>query len=350
MTAPPIPLFVLTGFLGAGKTTALNKALADPCLARSAIIINEYGETGLDHLFVPATGETVVELANGCVCCTIRGQLIDTLADLPLEDIDRVIIETTGLADPVPVLQSVNAPELRSRYAFQDMICVVDAINGLDQIVRYQEAARQVALAGTILISKADLVPEDQHQDAMQTLKAELLRINARSTIEPASEAAILSALSDAHTRSGPALAAATDGAKTENHDHAGGSAHAALIRTITLHHDRPMPMQAIEMFCELMTSAHGASLLRIKGVVSVREDPRPLVVHCVGGIMHEPHWLDVWPTDLAGTTVVVIVDGMDTGFVSRLFAGFADLPGIDQPDSAAMLDNPLAIPGRKPV
>lgn len=348
MMSVPIPLYVLTGFLGAGKTTALNQALADPQLSRSAVIVNEFGETGLDHLFIESTGEKIIELANGCVCCTIRGQLIDTLMDLPLAGIDRVIIETTGLADPVSVLQAVGAPEVAKRFSFQRLVCLADAFNASDQLIHYGEAVRQIALANRIFVSKIDMVPESQRAETMKKLAAALGRINASAPVEPVSGPAVIEALS---SESGPAEAALDETRRSslaERNNVKNASPHGSAISTVTLRHDRPLPIKAIEMFCELLTSAHASHLLRLKGVASVREEARPLVVHCVGGIMHEPQWLDAWPDELQGTTIVAILDGLDPAFVQRLFDGFADLPGVDQADSTAMTDNPLAIPGHK--
>lgn len=341
-----LPLYVVTGFLGAGKTTALNRALADPRLARSAVIVNEFGDAGLDHLFVSAAGDSLIELANGCVCCTIRGQLTETLEDLELERIDRVIVETTGLADPVPVLQAVQLPALAGRYRFRGLACVVDALNAAGQLARHGEARRQAALANRLLVSKLDMVPPEERPDWTARLQDRLRELNGHAPIRPANEANAVAALlrePGAEADLSDLVQASEPGPASGRHDHVDSA-----ITTVTLRHDRPMPRRAIEAFCELMTSAHGARLLRLKGVVAVEEDDRPFVIHCVGGVMHEPEWLAAWPDDRAGTTVVVILDGMAPRFVERLFAGFADLPGVDQADRVALTDNPLAVPGHR--
>ena len=188
--AVPISLTVLTGFLGAGKTSLLNRLLADPALAGTAVIINEFGEIGLDHLLVREISEGVVLLQSGCLCCTLRGDLVDALEQL-LRDLDngraafrRVVLETTGLADPVPVLQTAMAhPYLVMRYRLDGVVTVVDAVNGTATLDRHPEAVKQVAVADRIVLTKTDLLDTPARKLGRDALLARLRALNPAAPV-----------------------------------------------------------------------------------------------------------------------------------------------------------------------
>src|SRR5438309_598680 len=188
--ADPIPLSVLTGFLGAGKTSLLNRLVRDPALAGTAVIINEFGEIGLDHLLVKSISDNMVLLQSGCLCCTLRGDLVTALENL-LRDLDngrvdfrRVILETTGLADPAPVLQTAMAhPYLVMRYRLDGVITVVDAVNGAATLDAHMESVKQVAVADRIVLTKTDLIDTPERRRGREELLARLHALNPAATI-----------------------------------------------------------------------------------------------------------------------------------------------------------------------
>lgn len=379
----PIPLTIITGFLGAGKTTLLNRLLAAPELAQAAVIVNEFGDIPLDHLLVANVSDDVIELSSGCLCCTVRGELVSTLEDFlrrldngRLERLSRVVIETTGLAHPGPILHAVMLhPYLVKRFRLDGVVTLVDAVNGMATLDAHEEAMAQVGVADRIVLTKTDLMPDGG--PGVAALRARLHAVNPLAHIldnakgEAVVPALLGAGLYDAETRKVDVakwfgdVDEITDhahhdhdgharGGHYHSHNHAHGHDHAHpvnrhsdSVRAFTLETDRPIELRALDMFLELLVESHGPQLLRVKGIVKLADDPeRPLVLHAVQHVLHPPVRLPEWPDDTRTSRLVFIVDGLPEGFVRSLFDAFTGKPAIDTPDAAALLDNPLAIPG----
>lgn len=371
MTLDPIPVSVLTGFLGAGKTTLLNRLLKDPDLRDTAVIINEFGDVAIDHLLVEQSSDGVIELSDGCLCCTVRGELVDTLADLVdrlqtgrIERLARVVIETTGLADPAPVLQAIMGhPVLVQAFRLDGVITLVDAVNGAATLDAHVEAVKQVAVADRIVLAKADLANDPDHVAALcnriRTINpgAQVFEVTDR---EAGAAGLLACGLYSAESKS-PDVArwlgeATGHDHHAHDHDHHGHDhghhhRHDERIRSISLSHDQPIALSSVEMFLDLIASSHGSRLLRLKGIIETVERPeRPLVVHAVQTLLHPPAFLPQWPDDRRGTRLVLIMIDMPEDYVRRLFAAITGTPRIDTPDRAALESNPLAIPGFRGV
>jgi len=382
---PAIPVTVVTGFLGAGKTSLLNRLVRDPALAGTGFIINEFGEIGIDHLLVEAADDGIVELSSGCLCCTVRGELVTTLENFlrgldngRIEALSRIVIETTGLADPVPVLATLTAhPYLSLRYAIDGVITVVDAVNGSRTLDEHEEAVKQVAVADRLVIAKADL-PEGAARlpaltrrlaalnpgaplvDAATAAPADLLGCGL---YDPATKTADVrrwlnaEAFEDAghhhhhdHDCSGGACDHPSHHHHDGHHHHHGEDSRHDGVSAFSLVSDGTLPAGALEMFLELLRAAHGPKLLRLKGVVRLAEDPeRPLVVHAVQELFHPPVRLPAWPDADRRTRLVFITRDLAEEEVKRLFDAFAGVLAPDTPDRHAMTDNPLALSGFTP-
>jgi G3E family GTPase len=370
----PIPVSVVTGFLGSGKTTLLNRLLKDPALKDTAVIINEFGDVGIDHLLVEQSSDGIIELSDGCLCCTVRGELVDTLADLidrlqsgRIKALSRIVIETTGLADPAPVLAAIMGhPALVQALRLDGVITAVDAVNGGASLDNHMEAVKQAAVADRIVLTKTDL---KAGAAAEAGLISRLKRLNPGAQIlRPAAGEASIAALFNCGLYD-PSSKTADVGRwlneegfrdreherhELEHHGHAHAhdhhhdvNRHDQSISAFTLIHDQPVPMVSVQMFLDLLQSTHGERLLRMKGIICLAEDPdRPLVIHAVQAIMHPPARLREWQGDDRRTRLVMITKDLPEDYVRSLFDAFMGKPAIDRPDGAALASNPLAIAG----
>ena len=378
MTKRPdmIPLFVLTGFLGAGKTTLLNRLLHDPAMAGTAVIINEFGSVGLDHLFIEVKDQNTVLLSSGCLCCTVRGELVSTLEDL-LRDVDngripafsRVVIETTGLADPAPVLQSVlGHPYLNLRYRLQGVMTLVDAVNGEATLDAHVEAVKQAAVADVLVLTKTDLLSDQPA--VLDRLKARLQRLNPYARLLDAAKgeatphhlldltgfvtadkladvAAWLHAehAADHHHHHDHDHHHGHDHGHDHGHHHHDPDRHDAHIRAFSLLADVPIAASALDLFIDLLRSAHGPKLLRVKGLVKLADHrDQPILLHGVQHVFHPPVRLPHWPDSDHRTRLVFITRDLDEEFVQGLWKALTGQPQIDRPDAAALADNPLSL------
>jgi G3E family GTPase len=366
----PVPVSVLTGFLGSGKTTLLNLLLKDPQLADTAVIVNEFGEVSIDHALVESATDGIIELGGGCLCCTVRGELVDTLSDLVerLRDgripaMKRIVIETTGLADPAPVLHALMAhPMLVRTLRLDGVVTTVDAVHGLRTLDAHPEAVKQVAVADRLVLTKTDIADPE----TIAALRDALRAFNPNAEIREAARgddlvALLACGLYDPETKSVDVKRwlgqAASEDAHDHDHHHHDEHGHHHhhhhhhdnSIRSFSLTHPGPIPSAAVEMFVDLLQASYGERLLRMKGIIELAEDPaHPLVLHGVQTILHPPQRLPKWPEGPRGTRMVLITRDVPEDYVRRLFATLTSRPAIDTPDRAAMTENPLAIAGLK--
>ena len=315
--AETTPVTVLTGFLGAGKTTLLNHLLRQPELARTAVLVNEFGEIGLDHLLVEKLDDSTVLLNAGCLCCTVRGDLARVLREmLPRarrDEIARIVIETTGLADPVPILATLMTdPVAASAYRLDGIVTVVDAVNGMTHLDTQDEAVRQAAVADRIVISKADLADPEPLHDRLRALNpaARMVEV-AHGTVDPAF---ILHAgLFDPAVKI-PDVAGWLNAAAFEtSHDHHDGhrhdpNRHDARISAFCITLDSPLDWTGFAMWLEVLVASKGAHLLRVKGILNLQGQDRPVAIHAVRHLLHPPVKLPAWPDGDARTSRIVFI------------------------------------------
>ncbi|MDE2334248.1 MAG: GTP-binding protein [Rhodospirillales bacterium] len=315
----PAPVTVLTGFLGAGKTTLLNRLLRDPALAGAAVLVNEFGEIGIDHLLIEKLDEDTVLLPSGCLCCSLRGDLVRALENLEARAPSRVVVETTGLADPVPLVQTLMShPLLVARWRLDGIVTVISAMHGVAQMEAHPTALRQAAIADRIVVSKSDLADP-------APLLTRLAELNPAAQTRIARHGEI------------PAAALLDLGLFTARGKHAdvvAWLAESALsrhipqgrIQSFCLTWDEPLPWQGIGTCLEMMIGTQGERMLRVKGILNLIGQERPLAIHGVQHVFHEPVLLDAWPPgDDRRSRLVFITDGLDRSIVEQGFAAFID-------------------------
>jgi G3E family GTPase len=319
-----IPVLLLTGFLGSGKTTLLGHLLRQPEFTRTAVIINEFGEIGLDHELVEKSDDSVIALSTGCLCCKVRGDLVETLADLlqrrdagTVPPFTRVVIETSGLADPAPILQTLMTDAtIAERLVLGGVVTTVDAINGAATLARETISVKQVAVADRLVVTKSDLADAGQ-----PALLGRLAALNAGASLLHARHGAIdPQRLFDAgpydpHSKSLDVRAWLGEGA----HDHGHGP-HDAEIQTYAIVRSEPIHAVTLTLLLETLAEHCGADLLRLKGIVNIAESPdRPAVIHGVQHVFHAPTFLPRWPSADRRSRIVVICRGIPQAWIAAL-------------------------------
>jgi len=316
-----VPVSVITGFLGSGKTTLLASLLRAPALARTAVIVNEFGTVGLDHLLLEASDEEIVALDSGCVCCSVRGDLVRTAGDLlarraagAVAAFERIVIETTGLADPAPILQALMTdPALADALYLESVIATVDAAAGAATLDAHPESVKQAAMADRIVVTKTDL------SDPAASGLAE--RLHALNPAAP-QLTAVHGALDASRLFGGrPYDPRLYDPGLYE----VPARGH-ATVTTFCLRRNAPLRAVTLSLFLQVLAEHCGAGLLRLKGLVHVRESPgRPAVIHGVQHVFHPPAWLDAWPDGDHTTRIVVIALGLDQRWLEALLDALDD-------------------------
>ncbi|MDC3090562.1 GTP-binding protein [Paracoccaceae bacterium] len=338
----PKPVTVITGFLGSGKTTLLSALLKKEEMKNVAVIINEFGEVGLDHALVENSDENIVELQNGCICCTIQGDLQKTMLGLinkmtkgEISYFDKVIIETTGLADPVPVIHTlISSMDLQRIYTLDGVITVVDATNGEKTLDLQPEAVKQAALAERIIISKIDLVEKDKEL----SLETRLRTINPSIKIIKSSFGAV--SISDlinlgaydpfSKGRDVKEWLAAESMESHHDHDdhHVNVNRHDENIEAFSMTSEKPVNMMAFALFKDLLMAQMGPDLLRLKGIINIEGKDRPAVIHGVQHIFHPVHWLEKWPDGDRQTKLVFITRNVKKEQIEGFFNALMGLVG----------------------
>jgi G3E family GTPase len=293
--------------------------LRDPALRDTAVIINEFGEVALDHLLVERLDEQTVLLGSGCLCCTVRGELASAIRDLHsrraravVPPFRRLVIESTGLADPFPVLSTLRAdPVLRHHFSAAGVVATVDAVNGLGQLDRYVESMRQVAIADTIALTKTDIADEEGIAPLIERLRA----INPMAPLVRVADGSLpVDALLSA--RAGPFRAVTAM---------EGPAAH-TKARAFAITADEPLDWSTFGIWLTMLLNRHGARILRVKGILNLRDEARPVAVHGVQHLVHAPTHLAQWPDDDRRSRLVFIVEGLDPALIQRSFFTFARL------------------------
>jgi G3E family GTPase len=349
------PVTLLTGFLGSGKTTVLNHIVKQPEMAATAVIINEFGEVGIDHLLVEKATDDVVLMQSGCLCCTIRGDIADTLINLFVDrakgripGFERVVIETTGLADPAPILHALmQDPIVAERYMVDGVVTTVDAVNGMQTLDAQVEAVKQAAVADRLLLTKCDMAAAE----ARHSLEARLAALNPAAPVIEVTGGAVDPAmlfnlgLYDPTTKTVEVQRWLGDEAAAEAHHEEGDghshhhhhhdiNRHDARISSFCIVREQPMSWTALSGWFDALTSMRGADLLRVKAIVAVDERPgQPVVLHGVQHLFHPPVLLPEWPSDDHRTRIVFITRDLPRETIEQTLAAFVD---ADKPPDLA--------------
>jgi G3E family GTPase len=327
---------LLTGFLGSGKTTLLNAWLRTTELANAAVIVNEFGEVGIDHALIASSNDNTIELSTGCLCCTVGGDLVDTLRNLTVKRskgevraFDRLVIETTGLADPAPVIQALMTFPVARRYRLRQVVTTVDAVHGLSTLDRHPEALKQAAVADEIVMTKTELAG-----DSVGALAKRLHALNPGAHLHSSSLAdmpmpnrLITADIYDLASKNADVAdwlnAAAYAGDRHADGDEPGHrqhqhdvNRHDAEITSFCLEYSRPLVWEHVANWLDALVIAHGDDLLRVKGILDIAGRDKPIVVHAVQRLFHPPVMLPGWQSDEHRSQLVFITRGLSRAYV----------------------------------
>src|SRR5215472_7193542 len=337
-----IPVTLLTGFLGSGKTTVLNHVLREPGMAATAVIVNEFGEIGIDHLPVERSSEDVVLLNSGCLCCTVRNDIVDTLTNLFVDRVKgkvplftRVAIETTGLADPAPILHTLmTEPIVAARYMLDGVVTTVDAVNGAGTLDRQPEAVKQAAVADHLLLTKTDLA----EPAAQQAFEARLALLNPSAPVIRVAQGAVDPALLfnlgffDPATKGVDVQRWLRDEAFAADHEHDHGhddehpdpNRHDDRIRAFCITREGPISWGVLSGWLDGLASMRGDDLLRFKAIVALSDRPdQPVVLHRVQHLFHPPVLLPQWPGEDRRTRMVFITRDLRQAAIEATLTAF---------------------------
>lgn len=328
------PVSVITGFLGSGKTTLINKLLKSPDMNRVAVIVNEFGEQAVDNDLVEVSSEQMMLLNNGCLCCVLRGDLQETLRDLYVKrrngdiiDFTRVIIETTGLADPAPVMQTLMTDELlQENYRLDCVVTLADAVNGVEQLDTMEEPVKQAALADRIVITKSDLADEA----TTAKLEARLRALNPQAPIKRAVNGEIdLAFLIDVGLRNMKGKLEDIERWMGEPDEHGHRHSHDSKVKSFTLRYTDPLSWKLFSQTMEVLSALRGSDMLRVKGLVNVEGHKGPMVVQGVQHLFHPPVELQAWPSADHSTRIVFITRGIPKETVANLFSAIGAVTAV---------------------
>ena len=340
MTASSItPVTLLTGFLGSGKTTLLNRLLKHPSMQETAVLINEFGAVSIDHLLVREASENIMVMSNGCICCSVAGDMVNALRDLyfkrannEIPNFKRIVIETTGLADPAPIMHTlIEMPLVSARYSFSGIITTVDAVHGEQQLTDHFESVKQAAVADRIILTKTDTASREQ----IDALRARLLALNPAADVVEAILGDIapdrlfdtglyqpsrktpdvqnwLRAAAYRQIQAPPLLRTRT-----------ARSRHDARINSFVVTFKEPVAWHALVDALEMLTSHRGENLLRIKGIVNVAGEPLPRVIHAVQHTIYPAATLSAWPDGEHNTKLVFITRDLDETLIRQTLTSF---------------------------